>query len=418
MCQSIAARYGGYSIPSGDSVSPIVATDAGVDHASHGHGGTGERVQSQRPTVATIRLPAIRANFARAVELAAGREVIAVVKADAYGHGAVACSRALIGAGCRRLAVVTLDEAVVLRDAGVDVPVLVLGGVHGESEADEAIRRDLVPVVHHPGHAELLGARAASLSKRVRVQVEIDTGMRRMGVSCDDAPALLVGLGADPHVELEGVYSHLARADERDLAPSLDQIALFRALLADIRERGVDPGLVHMVNSAGLLAGEALARALPEATAARPGLMLYGARPAAHFDFDPEPVMTLRTRVVQVRRVRAGEAVGYGGMHRAEVDTRIATLPIGYADGVPISLSNRGRVLLTGGRLAPIVGRVSMDFISIDVGETGAAIGEEGILFGDPGGVLPVEAAAAAAGTLAYEMMVRVGPRVPRIVEG
>lgn len=376
----------------------------------------GGRVQSQRPTVASIRLAAIRANFDRVKKLAAGREVIAVVKADAYGHGAVASSRALIGAGCRRLAVLSLDEAVGLRDAGVGVPILLLGGVNGESEADEAIHRDLIPVVHHAGHAELLAARSAARGKPVRVQVEIDTGMHRMGVACEAAPALLASFAADPQLELDGVYSHLACADEQDLAPSLDQIERFRSVLADIRERGVDPGLVHMFNSAGLLAGEALANAFPEAGAVRPGLMLYGVSPAPHLDFDRVPVMTLRSRVVCVRRVRAGDGVGYGATHRVVRDTRIATLPIGYADGVPISLSNRGSVIVAG-RLVKIVGRVSMDFITVDVGESGAAIGAEAVVFGDAEGVLPVEDVAAAAGTLAYELLVRVGPRVPRIVE-
>jgi alanine racemase len=377
---------------------------------------SGGWVQSQRPTVASIRLAAIRANFDRAEKLAAGREVIAVVKANAYGHGAVAFSRALIGAGCRHLAVFSLDEAVSLRDAGVDVPILVLGGVNGEAEADEAIHRDLVPVVHHEGHARLLASRSAARGKPLRVQVEIDTGMRRMGVACDAAPAFLVGLAADPQLELEGVYSHLACADEQDLAPSLDQIGRFRSVLAEIRERGVAPGMVHIANSAGLLAGEALAKAFPEAGAVRPGLMLYGVSPAPHLDFDRAPVMTLRSRVVGVRRVCAGDSVGYGATHRAERDTRIATLPIGYADGVPISLSNRGRVRLAG-RFAEVVGRVSMDFITVDVGESGAAIGDEAILFGDEQGVLPVEDVAAAAGTLAYELLVRIGARVPRIVE-
>jgi len=214
---------------------------------------------------------------------------------------------------------------------------------------------------------------------------------------------------------LDGVYSHFARADEADLESSLEQAACFRAVLGEIRGRGIDPGLVHVANSAGLLAGEALASALPEATAVRPGLMLYGVAPAPHLAFDRSPVMTLRSRVVHVRRVRAGESVGYAGLYRAMHDTQIATLPVGYADGVPISLSNAGRVSLAG-RSVPLVGRVSMDFVTVDVGEAGARIGDEAILFGDPEGRHPVEALAAAAGTLAYELLVRVGPRVRRIV--
>lgn len=374
-------------------------------------------VQGERPTVATIRLAAIRANFATAAEFAAGREVIAVIKADAYGHGAVPVARALAEAGCRRLAVVTVAEAAELRDAGLRLPILVLGGVHDAAEAREASARDLVPVIHHAGHAQLLAACAAERGGTVPVHVEVDTGMRRMGVAPEDAPALLEAVAADPRLALEGVYSHYARADEPDLAPSLTQIAVFRRVLAMARERGVDPGVVHMANSPGLLAGEDLAAALPEASAVRPGLMLYGVSPAPHFAAELAPAMTVSSRVVQVRRLRAGEAVGYGATHRATRDTFVATLPIGYADGVPVSSSNRGQVLL-GGRLVPLVGRVSMDFVTIDVGDAGVAIGDEAILFGGgPRARLPVEEAAAAAETITYELLTRVGARVPRVIE-
>jgi alanine racemase len=375
-------------------------------------------VRGERPTVATIRLAAIRANFATARSFAGGREIIAVVKADGYGHGAVAVARALVEAGCRRLAVVTVAEAAALRDAGVRVPILVLGGVHDAAEAGEAIARDLVPVIHHAGHAQLLATCAGERGRPVSVHVEVDTGMRRMGVAPEEAPALLESVAADPLLELRGVYSHFARADEPDLAPSLEQIAVFRRVLAAARERGVDPGAVHMANSAGLLAGKDIADALPEAGAVRPGLMLYGVSPAPHFAASLAPAMVLSSRIVQLRRVRAGEAVGYGATHRAARDTRVATLPIGYADGVPVSSSNRGRVLL-GGRFAPLVGRVSMDFVTIDVGDARVAIGDEAILFGEGQGArLLVEEVAAAAETLTYELLIRVGARVPRVIEG
>jgi alanine racemase len=293
----------------------------------------------------------------------------------------------------------------------------VLGGIHDAAEACEAIVRDLVPVIHHAGHAQLLAACAGERGRPISVHVEVDTGMRRMGVAPEEAPALLEAVAADPHLALEGVYSHFARADEPDLAPSLAQIAVFRRVLAMARERGVDPGMVHMANSAGLLAGKDLADALPEAGAVRPGLMLYGVSPAPHFAAELAPAMILSSRVVQVRRVRAGEAVGYGATHRAARETVVVTLPIGYADGVPVSSSNRGRVLL-GGRFAPLVGRVSMDFITIDAGDVRVAIGDEAILFGEGQGArLPVEEAAAAAETISYELLIRVGERVPRVIE-
>ena len=408
-----------------------------------------------RPTVAIVHLAAVRANFAEARRRAEGREVIAVVKADAYGHGAVPVARALLEAGCRQLAVLSVDEACALRDAGVEGPILVLGGVHGA--ADVAVAQRLTPVVHHAGEIERLSAAAkvrstsipgggppplgsaslrgrfaplpgggppplgsASLRGRfapLPVHVEIDTGMHRMGVVAEEAVELLAAVDAEPALTLEGVYTHFARADEPDLTPTLEQVAEFRRVLDAARERGIEPGLVHCAHSAGLLAGKRVFDALPEAGAVRPGLMLYGVRPAPHLEAELRPAMTLRTRVAHVRRLRAGDAVGYAALFRAERDTRVATLPVGYADGVPIAASNRGSVLIRGRRL-PMIGRVSMDYVTVDAGDAPVEIGDDAILFGgDDAGRLPVEEAAAAAGTIAYELLVRVGARVPRSVE-
>ncbi len=368
-----------------------------------------------RPTVATVHLAAVRANFAEARRRAEGREVIAVVKADAYGHGAVPVARALQDAGCRRLAVLSVDEACALRDAGVEIPILVLGGVQGA--ADVAVAQRLTPVVHHPGEIERLSAAAKARSTSIPVQVEVDTGMHRMGVVAEEAVELLAAVDAEPALTLDGVYTHFARADEPDLTPTLEQLVEFRRVLDAARERGIEPGLVHCAHSAGLLAGKRVFDALPEAGAVRPGLMLYGVHPAPHLEAELRPAMTLRTRVAHVRRLRAGAAVGYAATFRAERDTRVATLPVGYADGVPIAASNRGSVLIRGRRL-PMIGRVSMDYVTVDAGDAPVEIGDDAILFGgDDAGRLPVEEAAAAAGTIAYELLVRVGARVPRSVE-
>jgi alanine racemase len=207
------------------------------------------------------------------------------------------------------------------------------------------------------------------------------------------------------------VFSHFAQADEPDLGPSLEQVRRFRAVLAELRERDIAPGQVHMANSAALMAGGELADALPEATAVRPGLMLYGVRPAPHLPGELQAAMRLHTRVVQVRRVDAGESVGYGATWRAPEAGWIATLPIGYADGIPVANSNRGRVLL-GGRSAAIVGRVSMDFITVSAASE-PSIGDEAELFGPE---LPVEEVAARADTIAYSLLIAVGPRVPRVI--
>jgi alanine racemase len=365
-----------------------------------------------RPTVATIHLGAIRANYAETCRRAAGRDVIAVVKADAYGHGAAPVARALVLAGCRRLAVATVDEGLELRGAGVAAPILVLGGVGDGAHA--AARAGLTPVVHHRGHVERL-RKVASPEAPIAVHVEVDTGMRRMGAPPEEAVELLAAVAAEPALALEGVYSHFARADERDPGPSLEQAALFHAVLAAARARGVSAAVVHCANSAGLFLGAALDAALPEANAVRPGLLLYGVPPAAHLAPKLRPAMTLRTRVAHLRGARPGDAVGYSALWRAPRATRIATLPLGYADGVPVAATNRGFALIRGRRHA-FAGRVSMDFVGVDVGDAPVEIGDEAILFGAAEqGTLPVEQAAAAAGTIGYELLVRVGARVRRV---
>jgi alanine racemase len=373
---------------------------------------------SGRPTRATIDLGAIRGNFAEARRRAEGRELMAVVKADAYGHGAPRVSRALVDAGCRRFAVVTVAEGAELRDAGIREPILILGGVFDAGEAECAVGLDLTPAVFHPGQVALLAAAGRDLAQPLGVHVEVDTGMRRIGVPREDALVLLEAIAQEPALHLAGVYSHLSRADEPDLAPSLEQLRSLGELLAQMRKRGLDPGLIHVANSAALLAGKPLVEALPEQAAARPGLMLYGARPAPHFEVELQPAMRLATRVVQLRSAKAGDPVGYGAEFRASRATRIATLPIGYEDGVPISAGGRGCVLI-GGRRMPIAGRVSMDFIAIDVGDAPIEIGADAILFGGAQGdaVLTVEEAAAAAQTIPHELMVRVGKRVQRQFE-
>ena len=340
---------------------------------------------------------------------------MAVVKADAYGHGVGRVSRALVEAGCRWFAVATVAEGVELRDAGIREPILILGGVFDAGESEVAVGLDLTPAVFHSGQVALLAAAARDRAQPLDVHVAVDTGMRRAGVPREDAVALLEAIAREPRLHLGGVYSHLARADEPDLTPSLEQLRVLGELLAQLRKRGLDPGLIHVVHSAGLLAGKALIEALPEQTAARPGVMLYGVRPAPHFEVELRPAMTLATKVVQLRSVKAGDPVGYGAEFRAQCDTRIATLPIGYGDGVPISASGCGCVLI-GGRRMPIAGRVSMDFITIDVGNAPIEIGADAILFGGAQGdaVLTVEEAATAAQTLAYELLVRVGKRVQR----
>lgn len=379
-------------------------------------------MKSGRPTVASIDANALAANFAEAKRLADAREVIAVVKADAYGHGAVPVARRLAAAGCRSFAVTTIAEAAELRGAGITHAMLVLGGVHDAAEADEAVALGVTPVVQHAGHLALLRKVAAERSRSIPVQVEVDTGMARMGISPEEAPSLIEGIARDKAFALDGIYTHLACADESDLAPTLRQLALFSEVLAALRSRAVTPRQVHVANSAGLVAGAALAGAMPaEVNAVRPGILLYGVAPAPHLADAAklQPVMSVRTRVANVRWVRRGDPVGYGATFRAKQRGRVATLPIGYADGIPWTLGNRGFVLLRGRRV-PIAGRVSMDLITLDVGSAPVEIGDPVLVFGSPSGggaPLRVEEVAEAAGTIPYELLVRVGARVTRVLE-
>jgi len=376
---------------------------------------------TDRASRATIDLAGLRANFGLARERAGGREVIAVVKADAYGHGAAAVAGCLEAEGCRRQAVVTVDEACALREAGITGQILVMGGLSDGRESRLAAEYDLCPVIHHREGMALAGEAAAERGGSLAVHLEVDTGMRRMGVGHEGAADLAQEIAADGRLRLEGTYTHFASADSPDPSATLEQIRLFRGVLEALRGRGVAPGIVHAANSSALLAGEAIAEALPEATAVRPGLMLYGACSAAHEDPQRKlrPVMSVQTRVAAVRQLSAGDAVGYGSTWRADGAVRLATLPLGYADGALRSLSNRGHVWLAGGRRA-IVGRVSMDSLTVVVTDPAAAlaVGDPATFFGSPpegGSGIRVEEQAEAAGTLAYELLVRVGDRIPRV---
>jgi alanine racemase len=372
---------------------------------------------SARPTRAVVSLGAVAHNFAIARRVARGREVIAVVKADAYGHGAVAVSRALLRAGATRLAVATVSELAALRAAGIGAETLLLGGVHGPVDAQTALALGATPVLHHEAQCAWIEAAAAARSSRATVHVEVDTGMRRLGVPPADAVSLVARIAASPYLALGGVSTHFARADEADPAPTRAQAEAFARVLDALARERLDPGLVHLANSAGLLAGSDWEKELP-GTAVRPGLMLYGIAPAAHCaDAGLVPAMTLATAVAAIRPIERGEAVGYAGTWRAPRSGWIATLPMGYADGIPWAAGRpeAGAEVLIAGRRRPLVGRVSMDLVTVWIEEEPVSIGEPAIAFGvGAGGRLPVEALAGAAGTLPYEIVVRIGARVPR----
>ena len=379
----------------------------------------------ERPVWAWVDRDALRHNARRAIECAQGRSVIGVVKADGYGHGAADAARGLLAEGISRLAVVSVGEGAELRRAGIVAPVLLLGGLEDGVAAERALKWGLTPVLHDQRGFELarsVGRGGSPLS----VEVEIDTGMRRMGVPASEAVGLLERITNTRQLVLSGLFTHLACADESDPQTSRDQIAEFAKIQGSLPGHTNDGGRskpeTHVANSAGLLRlAELETRESGLVTSAvRPGLMLYGVSPFADRSaesLDLDPVMTLAARVVAIRRVSKGDGVGYGASWRASRNTLIATLPLGYADGLPRSLAGRGEVFLAGA-MRPIVGRVSMDYVTVEVADAPLEIGQVATVFGRTcdGIRVPVEDLARAAGTIGYEILVGVGQRVPRVV--
>ena len=357
---------------------------------------------------------ALRSNLDVIRRTATEAQVIAVVKANAYGHGAVAVARTLLGAGVERLAVATVDEAIELREAGVDAPILVLWGI-GPDEAAIVAARNLEPIVYDERAVDLLEAAGGREGLRIGVHLKVDSGLGRQGAAPDDAVGLATLIARSPHLRLAGTMSHLAVPGEDDAYTEV-QVLRFARVLDAMRSAGIDPGLVHVSATGGLLAG-----GVAFADAVRPGLALYGLQPAWAADHDAGlvPVLSLRARPLRIFDLPAGEAIGYGLRYRAERDTRIATLGIGYGDGWPRAHANNGWVLVHG-RRAPIVGAVSMDGLTVDLGEIdGVTYGDEFVLIGEQEGErITADEVAAERRTINYEVTTALRERLPRLHRG
>jgi alanine racemase len=374
-----------------------------------------------RPTWAQVSLENLRHNFG-AVErhIGPGINICAVVKADAYGHGAVECARALEAEGARWLGVTSLDEAIPLRDAGIHTRILLMTGFW-RGEEEEIIRLQLTPTVWEPGRVELLEKAASGLGlPRLPVHLKVDTGMGRLGVAPEDLNQVCAALKSSPHLLLEGLSTHLASSEVLD-APSVDdQLQRFEQVRNLLRNQGFDPPLIHAANT-----GAVISRRESWNTMVRPGIALYG----YHLPFERagrevsgsklrlavKPVLTWKTRILSLREVRANQPLGYGGTYVTRAPARIAVLPVGYADGLNRALSSRGRVIVRE-HYAPIVGRISMDLTLADVtGLPGVAVGDEVVLLGALDG-LNVDARehAELASTNVYEILCAISKRVPR----
>ena len=365
-----------------------------------------------RPTYAEVNLGALRRNLRALRGLLAPRvKVLAVVKADAYGHGAVPVARALVEEGADMLGVALVEEGVELRRAGLVAPILVMGALPAD-EIAAALQYDLRPTIDALATAAELDRRAAGRAAPVAVHLKVDTGMNRLGVRAEEAAEAAAAVAAMPHLVLEGLYTHFACADVDAHPATGEQVGRFRQVLDALAERQIRPALVHAANSSALALR-------PEAhfDMVRPGLALYGVHPcpetAARVAL--EPVMALRTEVAHLKRVRRGEAASYGHTWRAARDSVLGLLPVGYADGLPRALSNRGKVRV-GDRLCPIVGTVCMDATLVDLTDLeGPRVGLPVALM-EPSNESPLSAAALAAlvGTISYEILTGIGRRVPR----
>ncbi len=367
-------------------------------------------LDSDRPTRAEIRLGALRRNFARARELAGpGVKVMAVVKANAYGHGLLRVATELEREGADYLGVAFLEEGMFLRRNGVRAPILVLGAIN-TAQIPRFLDHGLELTIPSVEKAHAVSAAALASGRRARVHLKVDTGMERIGVHWYSAEPFIDEVLALPGLEIVGLFSHFATADE-DLDFAREQIRRFESVLALLEAKGCRPPLVHIANSAGLVN-------LPEARydLVRPGILLYGYEPTARRRLGLDPVMRLMSKVAYFKCVRAGSPVSYGGTWAPGCDTRLATVPIGYGDGYSRALSNKGEVLIRGRRL-PVVGRVCMDQLMVDLGPHGEAYnGDDVLLFGRHGADhLPAEFLCERMGTIPYELTCMVSSRVPRI---
>ncbi len=376
-----------------------------------------------RPTTAHIDLRALRDNARQARRLAGGREVIAVVKADAYGHGAAPVARALAAEGIGRFGVALVEEGRALREAGLRGEIIVLGGFTADQTPD-LMDLGLSAAVSHLDHAAVLDQAARRAGRLAPIHAKVDTGMGRLGFPVAAAAHALARLADCPGLRLEGIMTHFSDADLADPGYAREQIGRFDAVVEAARRAGVKIPMRHAANSAALIKGpQGLGTAEaarpsdgPLYEAVRPGIMLYGCRPGPEVSgVALRPVLALTTRVSLLKRVPANTPISYGRTFVTRRESLIAVLPIGYADGYPRALSNRGTVLVRG-RRAPVVGRVCMDLTMIDVTEVpGVAEGDEVVLIGSQGeSILSAEEVAEAAGTIAYELLCGIGPRVPR----
>ncbi|MCC6966432.1 MAG: alanine racemase [Nitrospira sp.] len=363
------------------------------------------------PTSASVDLTALAQNVAHVRRLAPRADVLAVVKANAYGHGAIEITRALQQVAVRRFGVATVDEGVALRQADIQDAIVVLGPTM-PAQFPDLVARGLTPVLYRADLVQAFAATVKPDTEPYPVHIKVETGMGRLGVLPRDLPELLSSSELRRPLRLEGLMTHLADADNRDAGQTEEQLARFQQVLNQLQERGVAIPLIHVANSAAIIQYPASLHSL-----VRPGIMLYGYHTLSNNTQDPglQPILTWKTTIAHLHTIAPGSSVSYNRTFIATRQTRVAVLPVGYADGYNRLLSNRGQILV-GGRRVPVIGRVCMDMTMIDVTDVpGVQVGEEAILIGQQGSERITAADLATwQQTIPYEILCAIGSRVPR----
>ena len=363
---------------------------------------------------AVINLDNIRHNVSAMKSLVdENKKMLAVIKADAYGHGAVEVGRALDDLA-DYYAVAFLDEGIELRKAGIDKPILILGYTD-PSDYMDLMRWDIRPAMYDVDEAQQLSDDAVSMGKRAKIHIKVDTGMGRIGFTCDDDGVdNIEKIWKMPGIEIEGIFTHYAKADEYDKTAANGQLEKFRWINDRLAERGIHIPVRHISNSAGIMEMDN-----SDFDMVRSGIVTYGMYPSEEVDksiADLRPAMSLTSKVIFVKDVKAGTGIGYGWSYIADHDIKVATVSAGYADGYPRAQSNKGRVIIHG-QYAPIIGRVCMDQFMVDVSHIdGVKVRDDVILIGRDGDKeISVEEVAEPANSFNYELVCNIGRRVPRV---
>jgi alanine racemase len=362
-----------------------------------------------RPTWAQVNLRHITHNFKQVKSLVRpATKILVTVKADAYGHGLIKVAKRLAACGVDYLGVASIDEGIQLRKAGIKLPILLLGLIL-RKDIDPLFTYRLIPTVCDLGLAAAINKKACCLKKKMPVHIKVDTGMGRIGVLLKEAFGLVCKISKLKNIQIQGIFTHFPLADS-DRKFTAQQIDAFNALVSALTKAGIKIPLVHAANSIGLIN-----HANSHFTMVRPGLVIYGLHPKKNLGLNLKPVLSLKTRVIFVKKIGAGCGISYGLTYRTKRAANIVTLPIGYGDGYPRNLSNLGWVLI-GGRRFKVSGRVCMDQMMVDVGGYQPQVGQEVVLIGRQGKQqVSVEELAELSGTISYEIVCGLGSRIPRV---